>query len=138
MPYVLHSCAYFLLCLDYMCFMYMLLCAEFMWCVFMCNISAMSWRSVLLVEEYNRSVESHWQILLHNVLSSTPRHELNQVDTIVIIQIYVYTYLTYSRISQPIMKISAEKVYFKLLMHNSALHLGIMWYLACRFKCHLF
>ena len=38
------------------------------------NISAISWRSVLLVEETgvpgenNRSVESHWQTLLHNVV----------------------------------------------------------------------
>jgi len=45
------------------------------------NISAISWRSVLLVEETKvpeenyRPVASHWQIRLHNVVSSTPRHE---------------------------------------------------------------
>ena len=42
------------------------------------NISGMSWRSVLLVEETgenHRPVASHWQTLLHNVVSSTPRHE---------------------------------------------------------------
>jgi hypothetical protein len=44
------------------------------------NISAISWRSVLFVEETgvpgenNRPVISHWQTLSHNV-SSTPRHE---------------------------------------------------------------
>jgi len=45
------------------------------------NISVISWRSVLLVEETgvpgeNHSpVASHCQTLSHNVLSSTPRHE---------------------------------------------------------------
>jgi hypothetical protein len=41
------------------------------------NISGISWRSVLLVEEtgeYHRSAASHWQTLSHNVASSTPRH----------------------------------------------------------------
>ena len=42
------------------------------------NISIISWRSVLLVEETgvarkNRPVASHWQTLSHNVVSSTPR-----------------------------------------------------------------
>jgi hypothetical protein len=43
------------------------------------NISAISWRSVLLVEETrvpgenHRRVASHWQTLSHNVVSSTPR-----------------------------------------------------------------
>ena len=47
------------------------------------NISAISWRSVLLVEETrvpvenHRSVTSHWQILSHNVVLSTPHHEPN-------------------------------------------------------------
>jgi hypothetical protein len=42
------------------------------------NISAISWQSVLLVEETGVSgvnhapVAIHWQILSHNVLSSTP------------------------------------------------------------------
>ena len=42
------------------------------------NISAISWRSVLLVEETGVSGEnhwtaaSHWQTLSHNVVSSTP------------------------------------------------------------------
>ena len=43
------------------------------------NISTLSWRLVLLVEEtgknHCRPVTSHWQTLLHNVLSSTPHHE---------------------------------------------------------------
>ena len=45
------------------------------------NISVISWRSVLLVEETgepvknNRPVTSHWQTLSHNVVSSTTRHE---------------------------------------------------------------
>jgi hypothetical protein len=43
------------------------------------NISVISWRSVLLVEETglsgenHRPVASHWQTLSHNVTSSTPR-----------------------------------------------------------------
>jgi len=42
------------------------------------NVSVISWRSVLLVDEIggpgenNRPVASHWQILSHNVISSTP------------------------------------------------------------------
>ena len=42
------------------------------------NISVISWRSVLLVEETgvpgenHRPVASHWQTLSHNVVSSTP------------------------------------------------------------------
>ena len=45
------------------------------------NISVVSWRSVLLVEETgvpgenHRPLASHWQTLSHNVVSSTPRHE---------------------------------------------------------------
>ena len=45
------------------------------------NISAISWRAVLLVEEAgvsgenHRPVASHWQILSHNVVSSTSRHQ---------------------------------------------------------------
>ena len=43
------------------------------------NISVISWRSVLLVEETrvpgenHRPVASHWQTLSHNVVSNTPR-----------------------------------------------------------------
>jgi len=42
------------------------------------NISDISWRSDLLVEETgvpgeNRPVASHWQTLSHNIVSSTPR-----------------------------------------------------------------
>jgi hypothetical protein len=46
------------------------------------NISIISWRSVLLVTETEvprenyRPVASHWQTLSHNVVSSTPRHEI--------------------------------------------------------------
>jgi hypothetical protein len=45
------------------------------------NISVMSWRSALLVEETgirgenHRPVASYWQSLSHNVVSSTLRHE---------------------------------------------------------------
>ena len=45
------------------------------------NISVISWRSVLVVEETgvpaenHRPVASHWQTLSHNVVLSTPRHE---------------------------------------------------------------
>jgi hypothetical protein len=45
------------------------------------NISVILWQSVLLVEEIgvlgktHRPAVSHWQILSHNVVSSTPRHE---------------------------------------------------------------
>ena len=47
------------------------------------NISAISWRSVFLWKENgvsgenHRPTASHWQILSHNVVSSTPRHEWN-------------------------------------------------------------
>jgi hypothetical protein len=46
------------------------------------NISVISWRSVLLVEETgvpgenHQPVTSHWQTLSHNVVSSTLHHEL--------------------------------------------------------------
>ena len=45
------------------------------------NISVISWRLVLLLEETgvpgenHIPVASHWQTLSHNVVSSTPRHE---------------------------------------------------------------
>jgi len=45
------------------------------------NISVISWRSVLLVEETgepgenNRPAASHWQTLSHNVVSGSSRHE---------------------------------------------------------------
>ena len=45
------------------------------------NISVISWRSVLLVEdtrvpgENHRPVACHWQTLSHNVVSSMPHHE---------------------------------------------------------------
>jgi hypothetical protein len=45
------------------------------------NISAISWRSVLLVGETrvpgenHRPVASHWQTVSHNVVSSTPSNE---------------------------------------------------------------
>jgi len=48
------------------------------------NISAISWRSVLLVEETgvtgenHRPAASHWQTLSHNAVSSTSGHERNQ------------------------------------------------------------
>jgi hypothetical protein len=45
------------------------------------NVSAISWRSVLLVEETrvpeenHRPASSHWQILLHNVVSPMHKNE---------------------------------------------------------------
>jgi len=48
------------------------------------NISAISWRSVILVGETgvpgenHRPVPSHWQKLSHNVVSSTAHHELHR------------------------------------------------------------
>jgi len=45
------------------------------------NVSAISWWSLLLVEENtvpwenHRPAASHWQTLLHNVVSSTPHNE---------------------------------------------------------------
>ena len=39
------------------------------------NISGISWRSVLLVEETGVPAASHRQTLSHNVVSNTPRHE---------------------------------------------------------------
>ena len=44
------------------------------------NISAISWQSVLLMEETGvpgenkQPAASHWQTLSHNVVSSTPSH----------------------------------------------------------------
>jgi len=49
------------------------------------NVSVISWRSILLVEETgvpgenHRSAASHCQTLSHNVVSSTPR--LNEIRT---------------------------------------------------------
>jgi len=46
------------------------------------NISVISWQLVLLVEDTGVSGENHqpvaslWQTLSHNVVSSTPHHEL--------------------------------------------------------------
>ena len=45
------------------------------------NISVISWRSVLLVEETgvpgenHRPAANHGQTLSHNIVSTTPRHE---------------------------------------------------------------
>ena len=49
------------------------------------NISVISWRSVLLVEENHWPVVSHWQTLSHNVASSTPHHERVGITTLVVI-----------------------------------------------------
>jgi hypothetical protein len=58
------------------------------------NISVISWQSVLLVEETGvpgenyRPVTSHWQILSHNVVSSTPHlsgiRTLNELVLVVV------------------------------------------------------
>jgi hypothetical protein len=50
------------------------------------NISVISWRSVVLVEdtgvpgEIHRPVAGHWQTLSHNVVSSTPH--LSEIRTL--------------------------------------------------------
>ena len=50
-----------------------------LWCLIFNNISVISWRSVLLVEETgvpgenHRPAPSHWQTLSHKVVSSIPR-----------------------------------------------------------------
>jgi hypothetical protein len=47
------------------------------------NISVISWKSVLLEEETGENhwpPTSHWQTLLHNVVSSTPRHEWDSIS----------------------------------------------------------
>ena len=55
------------------------------------NISAISWRSVLLVEETevpgenHQPVASHWQTISHNVVSSTPRMNWFELTTLVVI-----------------------------------------------------
>ena len=56
------------------------------------NISVISWRSVLLVEETgvpgenHRPVASHYQALSHNVVSSTSCHERGfELTTLVVI-----------------------------------------------------
>ena len=41
------------------------------------NIAVISWRAVLLVQETRVPGENHRQILLHNVVLSTPHHEWN-------------------------------------------------------------
>ena len=49
------------------------------------NISAMSWLSDLLVEETGENQQPatcHWQILLHNIVSSTSRHERGSISHI--------------------------------------------------------
>jgi len=46
------------------------------------NISVISWLSDLLGEEKgenHRPATSHWQIVSHNVVSSTPRHERDKI-----------------------------------------------------------
>ena len=53
------------------------------------NISVISWRSVLLVDETGvpeedyHPVANHWPTLLHTIVSSTPR--LNGIQTFVVI-----------------------------------------------------
>jgi len=41
------------------------------------NITVISWRAALLVQETRVPGENHRQILLHNVVLSSPRHERN-------------------------------------------------------------
>ena len=63
------------------------------------NISLISWRSVLLVEEIRRPGEnyrpaaSYWQTLSYNVVSSTPCHQLILNDEVCIIFISILIWL---------------------------------------------
>jgi hypothetical protein len=69
------------------------------------NISAISWRFVLLVEETgvigenHRPVASHWQTLSHTVVSSTPRHvwthntDCTSTRTNVMLEMYSFVHL---------------------------------------------
>ena len=73
------------------------------------NISDISWRSVLLVEETgepganHRPATSHWQTLSHNVVSSTPRlsgiqtHNYHTITTTT--APLIIGYLSYTNIS---------------------------------------
>ena len=47
------------------------------------NISVISWRSVLLVEETRVPGENHWHTVSHNVVSSTPA--MSRIQTFVVI-----------------------------------------------------
>jgi hypothetical protein len=65
------------------------------------NISVISWHSLLLVEatevlgENHRPIVSHWQTLLHNVVSTTPRHEWAgfELTTLVVIDFDCINYI---------------------------------------------
>jgi hypothetical protein len=58
------------------------------------NISVISWRSVLLVEEAgvpgenHRPASNHWQTLSHNVVLSTPRLSRFKLTRLVVIDTY--------------------------------------------------
>ena len=48
------------------------------------NISVISWRSILLVEETGVPGENHRQTLSHNVVSSTPHNEQGSNNLVMI------------------------------------------------------
>ena len=68
------------------------------------NITFISWRSVLLVEETgvpaekHRPAENHWQTLSQSVVSSTPRLNEIELTTLVVVGI---DYICSSKIQQP-------------------------------------
>ena len=76
------------------------------------NISAMLWRSVLLVEETeenHRPAVSHWQTLSHNIVSSTPRLRGLDLTTLVVIGTdcigsYTSNYITITTMTAPVDK----------------------------------
>jgi len=80
------------------------------------NISVISWRSVLLMEETglpeetHRPVASHWQALSHNVLFSTPCHE---------------RYNTKKNLKRK--KREWDQVLLKLYILLLHLHIGLLW-----------
>jgi len=53
------------------------------------NNSVIPWQSVLLLEvtrvprENHWSVASHWETVLHNVVSGTPHHEQDSISQVV-------------------------------------------------------
>ena len=61
------------------------------------NISIISWRSVLLIEETgvpeenNRPATSHWQTLSHSVVSSTSCHELDSNSSTLVVICVLWT-----------------------------------------------
>jgi len=92
------------------------------------NISVISWQSVLLLEEIgvpgekkHRPVASNWQTLLHNVVSSTSRHERGSNSQLVVIPTTIR-----SRPGQPPVKRAIQTRSDLFLERYSRLHLVVL------------